>query len=308
MPANAQLILSRIQAWNAHNPHARLDPNAVLAVSAQEGLGGGVGDQGTSFGPFQLHIGGAFPSGVTSKGQEQAWAWSPAGIDYALRHIASVAGGQSGARAVQAIVQRFERPANPSGEASRALASLGLPVSSAAGYAPQGRSGGGAAAIRAGAVSAPPAAAPALNMDALVALLLSKQFEPPAVDVTGPLHDPAVHYEAQPPVAPIDALSLARQYLDSTKGSFSNPGFAQYLHGLNGVDLPASTIGQAAAGTHTASPAAGDVAFFGSPPTHQGVVLDGQHFLHGTNGGAQLRVSSLAHPAYTSGLATVRTY
>src|ERR1035437_6292292 len=101
MPSNAQLVLSRIQAWNKANPKAALDPQAVLAVASSEGLGGGIGDQGTSFGPWQLHIGGAFPSGVVSHGNEQAWAWSPAGIDYALRHIASVAGGQAGGEAVQ---------------------------------------------------------------------------------------------------------------------------------------------------------------------------------------------------------------
>lgn len=35
-----------------------IDPNVALAVWASEGRGGYVGDQGTSFGPFQLHYGG----------------------------------------------------------------------------------------------------------------------------------------------------------------------------------------------------------------------------------------------------------
>src|SRR5579872_6451786 len=143
-PSNAQLVLQRVQAWNAtHTARQRLDPSSVLAVAGQEGLSGGIGDQGTSFGPWQLHIGGALPSGIP-RGQEQAWAWSPAGIDYALSRIASVAGGQRGAQAVQSIVSQFERPADPSGEISRSLASLGLPASTAAGYATQ--SGGSAPA------------------------------------------------------------------------------------------------------------------------------------------------------------------
>lgn len=100
-----------------------LDPAAVLAVARQEGLGGGVGDQGTSFGPFQLHIGGAFPRGVS--GDRNAWAWSPSGLNYALSRIASVASGLHGAKAVNAIVRRFERPANPNAEVSGALSSYG---------------------------------------------------------------------------------------------------------------------------------------------------------------------------------------
>src|SRR5690242_7857233 len=89
-----------------------LDPNAVLSVASQEGLGGGIGDQGTSYGPFQLHKGGAYPtSAPQAPGDAQAWATSPEGIDYALGRINSVAGGLKGSGAVRAIVERFERPA-----------------------------------------------------------------------------------------------------------------------------------------------------------------------------------------------------
>lgn len=93
-----------------------VDANAALAVASAEGLGGGVGDNGTSFGPFQLHVGGALP-----KGKNQAWAESPEGIDYALQQIANVAKGKTGAEAVAAIVKGFERPLDPNGEISRAL-------------------------------------------------------------------------------------------------------------------------------------------------------------------------------------------
>lgn len=115
-----------------------LDPNAVLAVAQQEGLSGGIGDNGTSFGPFQLHRGGALPGSIP-RGREQAWATSPAGINYALDAIARVAGGKRGAAAVDAIVRLFERPADPDGEVARAIKSLqgggspypGPPVASA---------------------------------------------------------------------------------------------------------------------------------------------------------------------------------
>lgn len=104
-----------------------LDPYAVLSVAQQEGLGGGIGDNGTSFGPFQLHVGGAFPvnvNGASTSGwstqQRHDWAWSQAGIEYALNRIASVAYGLRGSAAIHAIVSRFERPANPGREIAAA--------------------------------------------------------------------------------------------------------------------------------------------------------------------------------------------
>lgn len=97
-----------------------LDPNAVVAVARAEGLSGSVGDAGTSYGPFQLHRGGALPAG-----RSRAWAESRAGIDYALGQIAGVARGQRGASAISNIVRRFERPQNPGAEIQRALSTYG---------------------------------------------------------------------------------------------------------------------------------------------------------------------------------------
>lgn len=113
-----------------------IDPNAALAVAQQEGWGGGIGDNGTSFGPWQLHVGGAFPSSVQGQptsswtsSQKQSWAWSKGGIDYALTRIASVAKGQKGSAAIDSIVTRFERPANPGAEVLGATAAYGVPAS-----------------------------------------------------------------------------------------------------------------------------------------------------------------------------------
>lgn len=130
-----------------------LDPQAVLAVAAQEGIGGGVGDSGTSFGPWQLHVGGAFPSqvgGVStsdwSAQQKQDWAWSPAGIDYALTRIQSVAQGLSGAAAIQNIVTLFERPANPNAEIQGALNAYGSTSTAGVGGGTAGLAGLGGTA------------------------------------------------------------------------------------------------------------------------------------------------------------------
>lgn len=102
-----------------------LDPGAVLAVAAHEGvtLPAEVGDSGTSFGPWQLHAGGALPSSIWSQGPAyaQQWANSPAGIDYALAGIRrSVGGATTGLAEIVAQVLNFERPAQPQPEIAAA--------------------------------------------------------------------------------------------------------------------------------------------------------------------------------------------
>lgn len=104
--------------------------DAMLAVASQEGMGGGIGDNGTSFGPWQLHYGGAFPSSAPSSSPQasQDWAWSKSGIDYAARAMQSDIPGLSTmqpAIQVDNIVRRFERPANPNAEVAGALGALG---------------------------------------------------------------------------------------------------------------------------------------------------------------------------------------
>lgn len=134
------------QLWNlirAYSQRLNLDPYAVAAVSRVEGGGrfGEVGDGGTSYGPFQLHVGGALPPG-----RDAAWANSPAGVLYAMQHMAaSGAAGLRGLAAVRAIVTRFERPAQPGAEVTSAFAGYrsfggGLPggLGSGMGQAGQG--------------------------------------------------------------------------------------------------------------------------------------------------------------------------
>ena len=97
----------------------RLDPAAVIAVALGEGgvRYGAVGDNNTSFGPFQLHIGGALP-----KDKDAAWANSPEGIRYAIRSMVKAgAAGKQGNAAIEAIIRRFERPANPDASVTNAV-------------------------------------------------------------------------------------------------------------------------------------------------------------------------------------------
>lgn len=96
-----------------------LDPRAMSAIAYNEsGLRwNAVGDNGTSFGPFQLHVGGALPSG-----RGAPWADSLAGVMYAARQMAaSGAAGKRGYAAVNAISRNFERPANPGAEIATAM-------------------------------------------------------------------------------------------------------------------------------------------------------------------------------------------
>jgi hypothetical protein len=126
-----------------------LDPAAVLSIASVEGgFNGAVGDQGTSFGPFQLHKGGALPSGIENPAQ---WANSQQGISYAEDAIANVAKGLKGKAAIAAIASKFERPADVAGEISKASSRYGQfgpnlfgssPAASAAASASPGTGGG----------------------------------------------------------------------------------------------------------------------------------------------------------------------
>ena len=111
-----------------------LDPAAVLAMAQHEGLSGNAGDHNTSFGPWQLHIGGALPSNIGSLGpvNAQKWAWSTDGIDYALGQIAGYARNKTGYAAVRAIAE-WERSIDIPGQTARAWASYngwlsGIPI------------------------------------------------------------------------------------------------------------------------------------------------------------------------------------
>lgn len=95
-------------------PKYGIDPLAALAVSSAEGASGGIGDHGTSFGPWQMHHGGALPNSVYTgpdSAKAQSFAWSTKGIEYALQHMASGgAKGLTGEAAIKAIISGFEKP------------------------------------------------------------------------------------------------------------------------------------------------------------------------------------------------------
>lgn len=115
-----------------------VDPWVALSLAMGEGglNYGSVGDNGTSFGPYQLHVGGALPAG---KGAD--WANSPAGIDYAMRGIAAAVGTRTGRAGIAAGVTGFERPAAPTPEINRDVSWLSSQLAKAKGRPPVPASG-----------------------------------------------------------------------------------------------------------------------------------------------------------------------
>lgn len=128
-----------------------IDPGAAraeLAVAQMEGWSGAIGDQGTSFGPFQLHKGGAYPrSAPQDPRQANRWAWSKKGLSYADDRIRAAVPNIDQlppAMQVDQIVRRFERPANPNAEVAGALQKLGgVTPTSGRGARPSSSSGSG---------------------------------------------------------------------------------------------------------------------------------------------------------------------
>lgn len=121
MPTAAQLIQRYARQYN-------VGPWAAMAVAMSEGglrnRRGDIGDLagGGSYGPFQLYARGALPARF--RGNPQAadrWAWSPQGIEYAIRAMANTgAAGLRGKEAIRHIVTEFERPENPQAQIAKA--------------------------------------------------------------------------------------------------------------------------------------------------------------------------------------------
>lgn len=201
MTSNTGILLAQIAAWNVAHPSAKLDPQALLAVARQEGLSGAIGDGGHAVGPYQLNDSGGVITGLfpgESADQLNAWAWSPAGINFALRHIASVAGGLTGGDAVSNIVSRFERPANIPRETANALAALGLP-------APAGSPQGGLGSLPTQPAAAGLARQAALQTQALTALRAMLAQAPARVAAVTPNFVPLTQASVAP--APVAAFS-----------------------------------------------------------------------------------------------------
>lgn len=311
-----------------------LDPSAVHSVEHMEGGSGRVGDNGTSFGPFQLHSGGALPRSIPL-GSAQSWAWSQAGIGYALDSMLKVgAGGLKGNAAVSTIVNKFERPANPQAEVAGAEgvydSIAGTPAGAGALVtASPGKSvGQPAAQMQAGTANSSAIIQWALNnsknlMNGQVgtsvsglndAILHGIQNAQPINQLkpTKSLpHDPLIT-TTNGKVSPLDqkAINLTKEYLGTPykwggeqPGGFDCSGLLQYVWGKQGVSIPRTTYDQFKAGQAVSRGALqpGDAVFFkGSDsqdglPGHVGMYIGGGKFIEAPHTGANVQISSLSN-------------
>jgi cell wall-associated NlpC family hydrolase len=274
---------------------------------------GAVGDHGTSFGPFQLHVGGALP-----RGKGAAWANSPAGIDYAVRQMAQYVGSKTGAAGVSAAVRGFERPADPNAEIARDMAygnlgavGRGVPAGGVPGAArqPMGMTGSSAQggdfrnafAQYLLQSSANTARGGMPDFSGLLQLAQMKQQQgPPQLGVQLDHNDPI-----SPNAAPV--VNLAKKYLGTKyvwgganpKTGFDCSGFVQWVYGRKGVSLGRTTYQQYKEGTpiKQSQLQAGDVVFFepgAQGPNHEGMYIGHGQFIQSPHTGDVVKISKLA--------------
>ena len=303
-----------------------LDPRAVLAVAHMEGLGGGVGDNGTSFGPWQLHQGGALPGGISNPAQ---WAWSKQGINYALQRIAGVARGEKGAQAITDIVSRFERPANPSAEIAGAENAYGgaANLPSAKMGALQQLIGGpqqnalnsqmSQMLLQQGLQAIAGSNSPEQQGQSLLQMALArKAMETQAGNPATPLNIGGFKFHGVQGGSKYDqaAIKLASHFIGTpyewggaSPGGFDCSGLLQYTWGKLGVNIPRTTYDQWKVGQPVAPNALrpGDAVFFkgsdsqGGLPGHVGMYIGGGRFIEAPHTGSTVHISNLrGYPGY----------
>lgn len=119
-----------------------VDPLAAIANALHEGAGGGIGDGGLAYGPFQDHLTEFADRPFYGKGRNNAtvnaWAWSENGIRYCVRAMVNGSPSAKGLRghpAVYAIVYGFEKPGDEAGAYKTRAAEYDHLVSLGSGWA-----------------------------------------------------------------------------------------------------------------------------------------------------------------------------
>lgn len=316
---------------------AGADPRAFVATILTEDpqlKWNVVGDNGTSFGPLQYHIGGALGN------RSPAWAQTPAVLDERAKDFTrlEIHGGK-GAAALQ-------RPYDPAGYATKVDANL-----QRAAALIQGVKGGGAAATTPQAVTTPPRGV-SVDLSAELAALQPSQMAsasqpnpvqslldanaklvgitaPTVPDVPPPVQlstggGPGLDVNVTHPDAPVVAakatgnpaiarvLQLAKQQLGTpyqwggtTLGKGVDcSGLIQQLYARIGVSLPRVAADQFRVGTPVDRKQlqAGDLVFFrdASGIHHEGLYVGQGQFLHAPHTGDVVKVSSLDENYYAS--------
>lgn len=282
-----------------------LDPNAVLAVAQTEGgWNGAVGDSGSSYGPWQLHWQGAMPKQYWGDAEASSqFANSPEGIDYALRQMSQYAKGLTGKQAISAIVNRFERPADPTSEIAKAL-----------GYYGGGNPGAGPVTPFAGPQAATPVDDGSSNRKrALLGYLLDMDPSSlPALPAAQQVQTKRSRFKPGVPGSETGAVQAALTQLGvnykwggnswregKKGGALDCSSLIQGAYAKIGVKIPRVTydqwkVGQAV-GANDLRP--GDAVFFNMGkrgPNHVGLYIGNGQFIEAPRTGLQVRISNLA--------------
>jgi cell wall-associated NlpC family hydrolase len=122
---------------------------------------------------------------------------------------------------------------------------------------------------------------------------------------------PATRGIPSPPVPPASVLVqslvatalhlVGTPYRNGGAGpdGFDCSGFVHYVFAQQGVFVPRTAADQAGAGQRVGELRAGDLVFFrtsGRGPTHVGIALDADRFIHAPSARGEVRVEALAQP------------
>ncbi|MDF9407918.1 MAG: D-gamma-glutamyl-meso-diaminopimelic acid endopeptidase CwlS precursor [Pelotomaculum sp. PtaB.Bin104] len=103
-------------------------------------------------------------------------------------------------------------------------------------------------------------------------------------------------------------VSYAEQFLGTpyvwaggSPRGFDCSGFTSYVFGHFGIDLPHAADEQFDEGYRVSQPRAGDLVFFStyeSGPSHVGIYIGDNQFIHGSSGAGEVCITSLSTPYY----------
>lgn len=294
---------------------AGADPVAMLATSLVEdgARPGVVGDQGTSFGPFQFHVGGALGNHPAS------WADTPAAYLNRAQEFArlQVHGGK-GAAAVQ-------RPANPAGYAQRVQGELGqarqllgstAPAAPLAGSQPKAT-----APITVGSTPGIQTSDAADIGNPILQSILDSNAKLAGINsITLPVATPIAPRATPAPVKVDPAaigtggldktgqniVNVARKYLGtayqwggaSPKTGFDCSGLLQWAAAQSGLKIPRTSEQQFKAGkpVPTSQLRPGDAVFFepkADGPGHVGIYVGGGKYIESPHTGDVVKIATL---------------
>ena len=252
-----------------------------------------------------LRSGKANAQRIVSEAYREGWALSGRYTGHAPDYAGPIPTGQTLDTRTPAVGDNLPAVPGyaPRGRAARAKAQpvTGIDLPVVPGYTPRGR------------FAARPAVKPATGSG----LPAVPGYGPPRGTPT----NPAVRVDHGEPISPNagKVIALARTYLGTPyewgaagPKRFDCSGFAQWLWGKMGVQLPRTTYEQVHAGQSVAKTdlRPGDLIFFDTEaqagPDHEGIYIGHGQFIHSPHTGDVIKISSLNSPFYESAYVTGR--